>query len=304
MALTLASCKRQEDKLGPCRILDTVTAQHQLVHHLLDDECPPHLHKPLHLVDSNIACTMGWYLIELGHHNAGRRYLEHARKAAHDASNATCAAYVLCNISFAAFLRNDTPTALDAAAAARSLAARTDDTRLKALAEQQAAAAYALDGQYGPCMAACNRAHDLLANAKSLAPESPAYWVHHGIIDSQHSTLLSLLGRPQQALDAASSAHAGFDHTTYARLYGLCTVRLGHALILSKEITEAARILGDAANLAHLAPRLTGELHTARTLMQPWHNTQAVKTLDAQLHACGLLPATTPEPGPYTPTTT
>ncbi len=67
------------------------------------------------------------------------------------------------------------------------------------------------------------------------------------------------------------------------------------ALVLSHDITEAARVLGDAASLAHLSPRLTGELHTARALMQPWAGTQAVTTLDAQLHACGLMPTM---PGP------
>ncbi len=70
----------------------------------------------------------------------------------------------------------------------------------------------------------------------------------------------------------------------------MCQVRLGHALVLSKEIDEAARVLGDAATDAHLYPRLTQELHTARTLMQPWDHTPAVKTLDAQLEAYGLMP--------------
>jgi hypothetical protein len=123
LALTLASCKRQEDKLGPSQVLDTVIAQHQLLHRL-QGGCPPSLCKPLFLVDSNMACTIGWYLIEMGHHDAGRRYLEHARKAGHDAGNPACAAYSICDISNAASLRGDTPNALDASAAARSLATR------------------------------------------------------------------------------------------------------------------------------------------------------------------------------------
>jgi hypothetical protein len=85
----------------------------------------------------------------MGHPDAARRYFEHARRAGHDARNPACAAYAAANASFAAFLRGETCTALDAAAA-RSLAARTDDARLKALAELQAAGAYALDGQHGP----------------------------------------------------------------------------------------------------------------------------------------------------------
>jgi hypothetical protein len=67
--------------------------------------------------------------------------------------------------------------------------------------------------------------------------------------------------------------------------YAHCEVKLGNALVLSNEITEAARVLGDAASLANLSPRLTAELHAVRALMQPWEGTQAVTTLDAQLEA-------------------
>ena len=197
LAAMLAYCKRLEDKLGPCQVFDTVVAQHRLVHRLLDNDCPNQLRRPLNLVDSNIASALGGYLVDMGRPDEGRGYFEHARKAAHDAGNTAYAAYAAANISFTAFERADTPTALDTAAAARSLAARTDDLRLKAFAEEQAAAAYALDGQYGPYMLAYDRAHDFLANATVPATDSPAYWVHHGSIDSQRSLLLSQLGKPR-----------------------------------------------------------------------------------------------------------
>ena len=153
LAVTLASCRRLEDKLGPCDVLDTVVAQHGLVRHLLAGGCPDNLVKPLTLVKGNIASTIGGYLIDMNRLEAARGYFQHARRAGHHAGNPACAAYAAANASYAAFIRGDTPTALDTAAAARSLAARTDDVRLKALAEQRAAAACALDGQYGPCMA-------------------------------------------------------------------------------------------------------------------------------------------------------
>lgn len=183
-------------------------------------------------------------------------------------------------------LRGEPHTALDTAAAARSLAVRTNDPRLKALAEQAAAAAYALDGQYGPCMSACARAHDLLTGDNGPGGESPAYWLHHGSIDSQRSTFLCLLDRPTEAVQAALAAQAQYDRR-YVGRYALCQVRLGHALALSQDITLAAQVLGEIASQAHLFPRLGTELHTARTLLQPWNNTPPVKTLDDQLHACG-----------------
>jgi transcriptional regulator with XRE-family HTH domain len=295
VAVTLAYCKRLEDKLGPCQVLDTVLAQHRLVHRLLAGDCPDHLRKPLNLVDSNMASAIGIYLSDMGQPQVASRYFGHARKAAHDAGNSAYAAYAAASSSFTAFLRADTPTALDTAAAARSLAARTGDARLKALAEQMAADAYALDGQYGPSMAASTRAHEALTAANGDGSESPAYWVDHGMIDANLSTLLVLLGKPQQAVEAARTALTQFDRT-YVRLHALCEIRLGHALVLSQEISEAAQVLGDAAAQAHLSPRLTADLHTTRALMQPWHHTPALKTLDAQLHAHKLLPATTPPP--------
>jgi hypothetical protein len=88
---------------------------------------------------------------------------------------------------------------LGTSAAARSLAARTDDPRLKALAEQKAAGAYALDGQYGPCMAACERAGDFLAGASGSGAESLAYWFHEGTLDGGRSKFLSWLAVAAEA---------------------------------------------------------------------------------------------------------
>jgi hypothetical protein len=168
LAATLAHCKRLEDKLGPSAVMDTVTAQYHLVRHLLAGGCPDRLRQPLSVVDSTMASAIGGYLINMGDHRLAQRYFHRARRAGHDARNPACAAYAAANASFAACLRGDTAAGLDTAAAARSLAARTDDVQLKALAEQMAAGGYALDGQYGPCMAACARAHEFLASSTAL----------------------------------------------------------------------------------------------------------------------------------------
>jgi transcriptional regulator with XRE-family HTH domain len=290
LAIMLAQCKRLEDKLGPCEVLDTVIAQHELVHHLLEGGCPERLRKPLSLVDSNMASAIGGYLIDMSHPQEALRYFTHARRAGHTAGNPACAAYAAANTGFAAFLRADTPTALDTTAAARSLAARTNDPRLKALAEQMAAAAHALDGQYQPCMAACDRAQELLTSANGSAPESLAYWLTKGTLDSQRSIFLCHLDKPTQAVEAALTARAA-KHSSLRPVGAThLEIRLAHALVLSKDITQAAHILGDAATQAHLFPRLTTELHTARALMQPWQHTKAVKELDTQLETCRLLP--------------
>ncbi|MGH3831937.1 MAG: helix-turn-helix domain-containing protein [Pseudonocardiaceae bacterium] len=293
LATTLAHCKRQEDTLGPCEVLDTVVAQHGIVRRLLKGDCSEGLRRSLKTVDSDMAATIGGYLMDMGHPDGAARYFDRARRAGHDARNPACAAYAACWASFAAFDRGDTPAALDAAAA-RSLAARTDDVRLKALAELRAAEAYALDGQFGPCMAACARAQEFLASATAGAPESLAYWVNEGTLDKLRSKFLSLLGKPRQAVEAATNALARYDHTPYVRHRAFCEVRLGNGLVLSKEIPEAARVLGEMARFASLSPRLTAELRAVRALMQPWEGTQAVTTLDSQLEAYGLMPTAAP----------
>ena len=287
LATTLAHCKRQEDTLGPCEVLDTVVAQQRIVRHLLEGGCPAGLRQPLSLVDSNMATTIGSYLVAMGQFGAAQRHFEHGRRAGHDARSPACAAYAAAWTSDAAFERSDTCIAVDAAAAARSLAARTDDARLKALAELEAAGAYALDGQHGPCMAACELAEEFLARGAAGAPESLVYWVHEGTPNNLRSEFLSLLSKPRQVVEAATNAVMRFDHTPYVHDSAFCKVRLSKALVLSKEITEAARVLGDAASLS---PLLTARLHATRALMQPWGRTQAVTTLDAQLEAYGLGP--------------
>ncbi|MGH3720030.1 MAG: hypothetical protein ACRDRI_14555 [Pseudonocardiaceae bacterium] len=294
LATTLAYCKRQEDTLGPCEVLDTVVAQHGIVRRLLKGGCSEGLRRSLKTVDSNMATTIGHYFLDMGHPDGATRYFERARRAGHDARNPACAAYAACWASFAAFERGDTPAALDAAAAARSLAARADDVRLKALAELRAAGAYALDGQFGPCLAACARAREFLASATAGAPESLAYWVNEGTLDKDRSRFLSLLGKPRQAVEAATRALARYERTPYAHSRAFCEVKLGNGLVLSKEIPEAARALGDVARFASLSPRLTAELHTTRGLMQPRENTQAVTALDARLEAYGIIPTAAP----------
>ncbi|MGB6162043.1 MAG: helix-turn-helix transcriptional regulator [Pseudonocardiaceae bacterium] len=290
LATTLAHCKRQEDTLGPCEVLDTVVSQQRIVRHLLKGGCPAGLRQPLSVVDSNMASSIGSYLVDMGQLDEAQRYFERARRAGHDARNSACAAYAAAWTSYVAFLRGDTCIAVDAAAAARSLAARTDDARLKARAELRAAGAYALDGQYGPCMAACERAQEFLAGATASAPESLAYWVNEGVLNNDRSEFLLLLGKPRQAVESATNALARFDQTPYVHYYAHCEMGLGKALVLSKEITEAARVLSDAASLASLSPRLTADLHATRALLQPWDSTPAVTTLDAQLEASGLGP--------------
>jgi hypothetical protein len=50
--------------------------------------------------------------------------------------------------------------------------------------------------------------------------------------------------------------------------------------MLSKEISKAARVLGDVASLANLSPRLTGELRASTVRLPPPVRTEASLAID------------------------
>jgi len=290
---TLTQTRRLYDRLGPGPVLDSFLGQHQLIHHLLHGGAAGQWHKQLRVLDSAIALQIGHclgHLLDQDEAGAARGWYTHARKAAHAAGNpayATCAAGFT---SWAAQVAGDTRAALDAATAARKLAARSGDPQIEALVESYAAGAHALAGDYDTCMAAVDRAHHLLTTAPAPAPGAPAYWISHPSVDNLLSNHLVLLNRPREAVVAASATLARFDQK-YVTQYAKCEMRLGRALVLAKEIPEAARVLGSAARHAALSPRLTTELRDLRALLQPWAASRPVQNLDTQLHTYGLKPS-------------
>lgn len=109
------------------------------------------------------------------------------------------------------------------------------------------------------------------------------------MIDTQKSYCLLRLGRP---VEAAVSAHRGLgllDSSIVGHL-AVCTLRLTTARLQSGEIEEAARVLGDGALLVtrNRSVRLSQEVRTVRSRMQPWHNTPAVRELDEGLRGMRL----------------
>ncbi len=271
LSMFLRHCKRQEDALGPSMVHGTVLAQHGIVRRL-PPECPARVRPRLLSLHSDMAATIGGYLVDLNNHDRAQHYLSEARIAGHEAGNRVHPAYALSEASFSAYLRGETCTAMDTAAAARNLAAHTDDSLVKVLADQRAAAAHALDGQHATCVAACARAREGSGS---------------GSAGRRVARLLGALGhdrQPAQRLSDEARQAAGGGGSRPGRCRTM-------ALVLCEEIGEAARILGGAAGTARASPspRLIAELRAARAQPRPWQGTHAVKTLDAQLAACGVL---------------
>lgn len=69
------------------------------------------------------------------------------------------------------------------------------------------------------------------------------------------------------------------------RTVAMTIVDLGEAYARCKEIDEAARLLGDAADIAarNSSARLIERLKQGRAELQPWTDTAAVRGLDDRL---------------------
>jgi hypothetical protein len=285
----LLHCKRQEDALGPQAVLQTVLAQRQLVDGLLT-ECPDLLRPRLLSVYSSMSTSVGGYFLDLGDAARGMHCKDQARAAAQEARNTELAIYALCTMSYYVSLQGEAHTGIDLAAAAQNLTAQTDDHLLQACVAVEFGMAYAVDGQYGDCMAAFDRALDGLAVPEGQwCPESPVYWFHEGLVASHQSDCLLRLGKPAEAAVSAERGLQLFDTSLISDM-AYCTLHLGTARLHCGEVEEAARVFGDGAVLASQSPsvRLTRKVRAARARLEPWKDTRAVRESDERLVGCGF----------------
>ncbi len=287
--IMLQHCKRQEDALGPQAVLHTVLAQRELVNSLLD-ECPDELRPRLLSVYSGMSSSIGSYFFDLDDVASAMHYKDQARETAQEARNIELAIYALCTMSYQASWHGKAHAGIDYAAAAQSLATKTDDPLLRACVAVEFAIAYAIDGQLKECMTEFDRALAGLAlPAGQRSPESPVYWFHEGLVASHQSDCLLRLGKPAEAAASAERGLKLFDSSFVGDL-AFCMLNLGTARLRTGEVEEAARVIGEGALLAtkHRSARLTGEIRTARGCLQPWHNMPAVRELDERLRGWGL----------------
>lgn len=288
LAAMLQFCKHQEDALGSRAVLPTVLGQQHLVSDLLTD-CPATFRPQLLSVYSDMSTSVGWCFFGVDDVDSAWHYYEKARAAAHDADNTELAIHALCEMSGTAFWQGKAHTGIDLAAAARSLASKTDDPLLRACVADKTASVYAIDGHYTACMAECERAQNILASAGQVPAGSPAYYYQEGSLAISKSAYLLRLGKPQEAVTSASAGLALYNDS-FVGTRAFCALRLGNAYLESGEIEEAARVVSDAVSpIAQIrSDRLVRELRTTRARMQPWRDTPAAKALDEQLATDGL----------------
>jgi tetratricopeptide (TPR) repeat protein len=207
---------------------------------------------------------------------------------------------------------------IDHAVAASQWADRTEDTRLRAYTADVAARAYAADGQRDACLTALDTAHTVLTMADDQTPSYRGLFsgldrrlivaaqqvfskIDNAALNKPHSTYdeaihISIrggchleLGDADRAVSYAQQSLETLDRS-FARDVAMTIVDLGEAYVQCTEIDEAARLFGDAGDIAasHSSARLIGRSEQARADLQPWQHTTAVRTLDDRLASYGL----------------
>lgn len=284
----LQHCKRQDDALGSRAVLNTALAQRNLVRGLLV-ECPADFRSQLLSVYSDMSTSIGYYFFDLNDFDSAWYYCDQARLAAHDASNTELSIYALCEMSDHASWQGKSTVAIDFAAAAQSLARKTEDPLMRVCAAQRTASAYAVDGQHQASLVEFERAQDGLASTGQVPAASIGYFLNEGYLARMKSESLLRLGKPQEAAASARTGLMLYDKS-FVDGYAVCTLHLGNALLQSGDIDEAARVIGNAAGLAAqtCSARLVRELRATRARMHPWQGTQAVTALDDHLAEYGL----------------
>jgi len=283
--VVLWRCRRQDHALGPHAALDTVLAQRQLAGSLLP-QCPAELRPRLLSVVSESSRQAGWVSFDLNQFDDAGYYYEDARALAHEAQNVEQGAFVLCEMSHLATWRGMPRTGIDHAVAAGQWANRTGDQRLRAYTFDVAARAYAADGQRDACLTALDAAHAALPTDGDHTGESVLFYEEYD--DAMHLSIRGLchleLHDGQRAADYAQRSLRELDRS-FVRDTAIVTVDLVLAYVQCEEIDEAARLLGDAGELAvgNSSARLTECLRQARAQLQPWHGTNAVRELDDRL---------------------
>ncbi|MGH3933888.1 MAG: hypothetical protein ACRDS1_02705 [Pseudonocardiaceae bacterium] len=280
-------CRRQDHALGPQAVLTTVLAQRDLARMLVPD-CPDALRPQLLSALSEASRQAGWLSFDLKQFDHAGYYYEDARALAHEAENTGLGAFVLCGMSQLATWRGKPRIGIDHAVAAGQWANRTDDLRVRAYTADVAARAYATDGRRDACLAALDTAHTVLMTADDHTPGYSDYdeAIHISVRGECHLKL----GEADPAASYAQQSLKLLDRSHARRSVAMTIVDLGEAYVQCTEIDEAARLFGDAADIAagNSSVRLIERLVQARAGMQPWQHTAAVRTLDDRLASYGL----------------
>jgi transcriptional regulator with XRE-family HTH domain len=283
----LWAAMRQDDTLGPQAALDTVLAQRNLVRAVLP-ECPGQLRPRLLSMFSNLSRFAGWLSFDLRDFDSASYYYEQARTAAHAAENTDLSIFVLCNMSHLATWRGQPRVGIDHAVAAQGWARETDDLLLRAYVADVAARAYAAIGNQRACFEALSSIPDGLGTTAHTPATSLVYFYGRGQYAITRGQCMLQLGDARGAIRAVQESFT-LVNRSFVRNHAFGMFHLGNAHIESGEVEEAARVIGDGAELVvhNHSARLAEQLLRSRGRLDRWHRAPGVMALDDRLAAYG-----------------
>lgn len=290
-------CRRQEDTLGPDAVLDTVSAQGRLVRAVLPS-ASDELRERLLSLYANICRSIGWMLFNLNDFAGADHYFAQARTAAHQAENDALTSFILANWSQLATWRGDAREGVEHALGALAWGQRAGSSLLVSYACDVGARAYATIVRHSSSRAsdytACTRFLDQAGTDLATAGDTDSgrtllHFYDEGLHKSTRTLCLLDLGEITQALPLAQEAVDRID-PAFVRNLAFARLDLARAHIearQTRDIDAASDEIAKAAQLSghNTSPRLISSVLEARSALDPWSTSAAVRQLDHQLAA-------------------
>ncbi|SDD21208.1 helix-turn-helix transcriptional regulator [Actinokineospora iranica] len=276
------TCRRQDDALGPQAVLPTVLAQLSAAQGMLRD-CPGELRPKLLSTCGGLSGLAGWLFSEAADYGNAWQFYDRGRELSHEARDSTMSSFTLGRMSHTALMQDKAHLAIDYAEASRRAAERSDDTLVRAHAASQAARAYARDGQSDECLTALEQAEARLAQA-GKRDASLAYFYDSGSLANAKAICHLNLRQPTEAVSQARNA-LRLHNRSLVRDNAYTMLYLAQAHVQLQEPDAAVLIMEDVieATTRNRSVRLRERLRDTRRALEPWRDSNAVKTLDERL---------------------
>jgi tetratricopeptide (TPR) repeat protein len=268
-----------------------------MVRRILEGNPPGLFFQEVQSAYAELTQLVGWLLFNLGNYRAARHYYDEARTAAHDAHNVELVTYVLSAMSHLATWQGKPRVGIDHAIAAQSWAVRSGSQVAVAYAADVAARAYAASyeadvtarGHADEDLAdSCRAALDTEQEALAQPPSDPSapwwYFYDESFYRGTTSETALMLQQPARALEAATQA-LGLIDPANVHNYALTLTLQSDALTRQGQISDACRILGDAARLTAVnsSRRIDQRIMILRRTLASWEDSKPVQELDEKL---------------------
>ncbi|MBF8191672.1 hypothetical protein ITP53_39460 [Nonomuraea sp. K274] len=284
--------RQADDQYGPATLLPVVNGHRTALAQVLARETmPPALHDRLLGAYVQMSQLAGFFAFDLLDYETADCAMKDGLRAALELGDPTSISYLHCWLGNMAAYQDMASTALDHAFAARSWTARSRSKLLRAMNDSLLSKAHAAVGDVAESARAHHSAVALAGSPKGGEPGF-LYWVCPLTVERNAASALARLKLTRPAVAAGERSLAGLG-PQLKRDRGFALVWYADALILAKEIPEAAAKLTEAADISsqHSSARLTDQLTKARTRLAPWSDNTHVRELDETLRARGLLTA-------------